>query len=98
MAATRVPPAIADQTVQWINDLIWGNAFLPSLTQCLYTSLQPFSDFKRDSEEFLDVVQQAFDAAFPNIDYKLKLEDAFVGEVSSNCKRNLIVLTFKTGL
>lgn len=97
-AATGVPPAIADQTVQWINDLRWTNAFLPSLTQYFYTSPQPFSNFKRDSEDFLDIVQQAFDAAFPNIDYKLQSGDAFVAEVSFNCKPDLIVLTFKTGL
>ena len=39
-------PTNVDITLQWTRLPQWANAFIPSLTQALYTSHQPFSDFK----------------------------------------------------
>jgi len=67
----------------WTRNPLWASAFTPSLSQALYTSDKPFSAFKRDSDTFLMIVQQVFDASFPHIQYTLKSEDALVGEVNT---------------
>ncbi|KAF8804625.1 hypothetical protein BYT27DRAFT_7213772 [Phlegmacium glaucopus] len=81
--ATRrvVPqPTNVDITLQWTHLPEWANAFIPSLTQALYTSHQPFSDFKRDSDGFLTTIQHVFDESFPHIQYSFESSDALVGE------------------
>jgi hypothetical protein len=71
----------ANISLKWTRDPQWAAAFIPSLTQVLYTSRKPFEDFKRDSATFLDTVQEVFDASFPQIEYTLQSNDALVGEV-----------------
>jgi hypothetical protein len=75
------PKVDIDVSIKWTHDPQWAAAFIPSLTQALYTSHKPFEDFKRDSAAFLDTVQEVFDASFPHIEYTLRSSDALVREV-----------------
>ncbi|KAF8800254.1 hypothetical protein BYT27DRAFT_7175602 [Phlegmacium glaucopus] len=73
-----------DMSLQWTCNPQWAAAFIPSLTQALYTSCKPFEDFKRDSAAFLDTIQEVFDTSFPHVEYTLQSSDALVAEA---CKR-----------
>lgn len=73
--------ANVDISIKWTRDPQWAAAFIPSLTQALYTSHKPFEDFKRDSAAFLDTIQEVFNASFPHIEYTLQSSDALVREV-----------------
>lgn len=73
-----------DMSIKWTRDPRWAAAFIPSLTQALYTSRKPFEDFKRDSATFLDTIQEVFDVSFPHIEYTLQSSDALVSEVWSH--------------
>lgn len=70
-----------DMSLKWTRDPQWAAAFIPSLTQALYTSRKPFEDFKRDSAAFLNTIQEVFDTSFPHIEYTLQSSDALVREV-----------------
>jgi hypothetical protein len=72
-----------DISIKWTRDPQWAAAFIPSLTQALYTSHKPFEDFKRDSAGFLDIIQEIFDTCFPHIEYTLQSNHALVREVCS---------------
>ena len=75
-------PTNVDIILQWTRLPEWANTFIPSLTQALYTSHEPFSDFKQDSDGFLTIIQHVFDESFPHIQYSFESSDALVGEVS----------------
>lgn len=79
-----------------MRDPLWASAFVPSLSQALYTSYNPFSDFKRDSGTFLMTVQQVFDVSFPHIRYTFKSGDELVGEVITTCQLLLHIVSFDT--
>lgn len=66
-----------------MRDPLWTAAFMPSLSQALYISINPFSDFKHELDTFLMVVQQVFDISFPHIQYTLRLDNELVGEVKT---------------
>jgi hypothetical protein len=78
------PKVEANISIKWTQDPQWAAAFIPSLTQALYTSCKPFEDFKRDSTTFLDIIQEVFDTTFPHIEYTLQSSDALVREVWSH--------------
>jgi hypothetical protein len=80
-APETAPQANDNLTLKWTQDPEWAAAFIPTLTQLLYTSTKPFEEFKRDSDAFLSVVQQVFNISFPHIVYSLQSTDALVGEV-----------------
>jgi hypothetical protein len=69
--------------MQWMGDPLWAAAFIPSLLQALYVSVNPFADFKRESGTFLMVIQQVFDISFPHIQYTFRLDNKLVGEVNA---------------
>jgi hypothetical protein len=78
------PKVDVDISIKWTRDPQWAAAFIPSLTQALYTSRKPFEDFKRDSATFLEIIQEVFDTTFPHIGYTLQSSDALVREVWSH--------------
>jgi len=76
------PEVNIDMSLKWTRDHPqWAAAFIPSLTQALYTSHKPFEDFKCDSVAFLNTVQEVFDISFPHIEYTLQSSNALMGEV-----------------
>ncbi|KAF8460984.1 hypothetical protein DFH94DRAFT_700137 [Russula ochroleuca] len=77
------PCAETFHTMQWMGDPLWAAAFIPSLLQALYVSVNPFADFKRESGTFLMVIQQVFDISIPHIQYTFRLDNKLVGEVNA---------------
>ncbi|TEB19316.1 hypothetical protein FA13DRAFT_1802413 [Coprinellus micaceus] len=47
----------------------WATTFLPSLTHTLYTSTDPFNDFRAGSTAFRDNCQHLIQEVFPQVDY-----------------------------
>jgi len=72
-----------DTTTPLIEDIRWTDTFLPSLTHKLFMVHQAFHDFQVDSNAFLQIVQEVFEIAYPNIEYTLKRTDSLVITVCS---------------
>lgn len=66
---------------KWMNDEKWRTIILPYVTTALYTSSSPFLESRQRSDAFLGTVQDAFEVAFPNVEYQFKPSDEVVVEV-----------------
>ena len=56
----------------------WSKIFLPTLTQLLFVSEYPFKSFRNKSSTLLSIVQEAFDATYPNVSYTVTDGDNIV--------------------
>jgi hypothetical protein len=71
----------AAQVEKFMRDINWIRHFLPTLTQELYTSSNPFAHFMKQSPQFLQIVQAIFNLAFPTVTFVLRPTDKIVTEV-----------------
>jgi hypothetical protein len=82
----------------------WVSRYLPSLTQTLFTSSKPFSDFREQSSTFRDTCQVLVGQVFPRVVYEVgphgdKVVALVSGQFSYGCAnsdiyyRAMLVLT-----
>jgi hypothetical protein len=63
----------------------WAKVFLPTLMYLFFTSEHPFQDFINNTPSFVAIVQEAFDATYPNVLFMVAASDDIVTTVSPAC-------------
>ncbi|KAF8957754.1 hypothetical protein BDZ97DRAFT_1762635 [Flammula alnicola] len=83
----KVPATHTDNPdTRWTDDPRWTKVFLPTITNALYISSEPFKHFKPASLEFREKAQEIFDLSYPNVDYQLKDNDRVITEAYNRVK------------
>ena len=68
-------PVPIPNTQQFICQPTWSKVFLPTLTHLMFVSEYSFKSFKSKTSSFIANVQEAFNATYPHVSYRVTSGD-----------------------